>query len=521
MQSFDDEFNVAHPVFHWIYRVTHNWNGVADLIPGMRNNLRYHSNAWKEARPPSSSSSTWEYEGELDYSVLFRESFCVAASDLAQEIQVPIQNLGVLYDDIMTTGTTSPDGRSRRAYKGAQRPDLEIGAPMTFGKGQLLFTVRQVSKHEVSHLINAGYRFAAMSQVGEIISRSMHVPISEFATHVDRLREHCRAIGVEHGSKYLACYALRSKAAQKGFDVLVPRALPCQLPKVELPLHQLQHWQKDIFAKLEGRSVGECLQWLSSKASQFASMVEEEEDFKDLLYDRISALTQLVGEPWFYQAVFCSKPFTARFTDMRSDSLSQVTLFAFCIIPDVHNSSLKPLSDMTYTPLSFFKTRQRVFKDSSDHSTLARQIHHEFAPIIHQMQKEALTRPAAARSNSKSFWNSIRSGSSATTGPVKPDNCSESELVKEPSPSIVQDTGPVSPAKGSNFPFGGILVSSDMTVDTDKNDSTLEMRNMGITALISAEKTEKESPTYVDHLYNVTSSRFGHNISSRAGARIT
>ncbi|KAI9664581.1 MAG: hypothetical protein M1821_006027 [Bathelium mastoideum] len=517
--SFGDEFNVAHPAFHWVYRVTYNWSGVVDLIPRMRRNLRYHSDGLKDARPSSSHASTWEHEGQLDYSLLFRESFCVAAADLAQEIQVPVWDLGVLYDDIMTTGTISPDGRPRLTLKNNSRPDLELGVPMTFGKGQLLFVVRQVSKVEVPRLISAGYRFAAMSQVGEIIARSMQVPTYELASHVDRLRGHCSSTTIDNGSKYLVCYALRSKATQKGFDILVPRAIPCQLPKVELPLHQLQPWQQEIFARLEGKSVRECLQWLNGKASQGAAAVEEEEDFKDVLYDRIAALTQAVGEPWFYQAVFCSRPFTARFTGLSNDSSGQVTIYAFCIIPDVHNSSLKPLSDMVYTPLSFFKTRQRIFKDSPDHSALARQIHHEFAPMFHQSEQEDVTRSEATRAQTKRFRKSFRFGKPASTNNVKPDNSSERELVQAPSATMIQDEVSSSPSNAKNFPFGGILVSSDMTVDTDKDDSTMEMRKLGITALISAEKTEKEPPTYVDHLYNVTSSRFSHNISSRVATK--
>ena len=459
----------------------------------------------------------WEYERELDYSLLFRESFCVAASDLAQELQVPIQNLGVLYDDIMMTGTTSLEARAKRTLRSSSRHDLEAGRTITFGRGQLLFVVRHASKPEVSRLTNAGYRFATMSQVGEIIARSMQVPISQLAVHVNRLREHRRSHDIEYGSQFLACYALRSKAAQKGFDVLVPRAMPSHLPKIALPFSQLQPWQEAIFARLEGRSVRECLQWLNSKSKEDLQAIEEE-DFKDLMYNRISTLTQVVGEPWFYQAVFCSKPFTANFTDTSDDSTSQMTIYAFCIIPDVHTCSLKPMSDMIYTPLSFFKTRQRVYNGSPDHSVLARQIHREFAPIILQMQRERRTRPVASRSQSKSLSH-LWSGGPGNDATVKSDSCSERELVKSPGDHTIEEVEQPTTPKTTKFSFGGILVSSDTTIDTTRSDPILEMQDMGTTAIVSAEKSEKEAPTFVDHLYNVTSSRFGHNVSSRTGTK--
>ena len=484
----------------------------------MRANLRHLSSGRGKTKPTNWNSSVCEYEGDLDYSLLFRESFCVAASDIAQETQVPISNLGVLYDDIMQTGTISLEARAKRTFTASSEPDLETGEPISPGKGQLLFVVRQTSKLEASRLINAGYRFATMNQVGEIIARSMQVPISELAAHVDRLRDHCRSTDIEHGSKYLACYALRSKATQKGFDILVPRATPCQLPKVELPLHQLRPWQQIILANFEGKSVKECLQWLDSKVARGAN-TSEEEDFKDLMFDRISALTQVVGESWFYHAIFCSKPFTVHFNDLSDGSVRQTTIYAFCLIPDVHNCSLKALSDMTYTPLSFFKTRQRVYRDSPDHSSLARQIHHEFAPIIHQMQKEAIARPVPSRSRSKNFWTSFRPDTPGSTSTLRPDNSSEHELVKAPSEPTMQELESLQAPAATSFPFGGILVSSDTTVDTDKSDSMFGVRKLGTTALISAEKSEKESLTFVDYLYNVTSSRFGHNVSSRTSTK--
>ncbi|KAL9064329.1 MAG: hypothetical protein Q9157_007874 [Trypethelium eluteriae] len=511
-RSFDEEFDVAHPVFQWLYRVTYNWNAVLDLIPSMRINLRHYQNGKKSAKEISSSSSVWEYDGEVDYSLLFRESFCVAASDLALEMQVPIQNIGVLYDDIMMTGTMSLEARAKRTIRAASGIDLESGEQMTFGKGQLMFVVRQVSRLEVSRLTAAGYRFAAMSQVGEIIARSMQVPVAEFAAHVDRLREHCKPNDLVHRSTYLACYALRSTAAQKGFDILVPRALPCQLPKVEIPLRQVKPWQQGIFARLEGRSVRECLQYLSSKEVRFGSATEEEESFTNLMHDRISALSLEIGESWFYQAIFCSKPFRADFTDLSNDSLSQVTIYAFCIIPDVHNCSLKPLSEMTYTPLSFFKSRQRVYKNSPDHASLARNIHYEFAPIIHQIHRDMMTRSAAEHPQGNGFWNSFRRGTAGSDDTVQPDNSSERELVKAPGGLAVQEVEPAMTRNTTSCPFGGILVSSDTIVASDRGDAMLEMRNLGTTALISAEKTEKEAPTFVDHLFNVTFARFnpGH-----------
>ena len=38
------------------------------------------------------------------YSAVFRELFCVAAAEIAEDIQFPLHNLGVLFDDVVPTG---------------------------------------------------------------------------------------------------------------------------------------------------------------------------------------------------------------------------------------------------------------------------------------------------------------------------------------------------------------------------------------------------------------------------------
>jgi hypothetical protein len=79
-----------------------------------------------------------------------------------------------------------------------------------------------------------------------------------------------------------------------------------------------------------------------------------------------------------------------------------------------------------------------------------------------------------------------------------------------PKPDFASDivlTGKDSESPGNAQPFGGIMVSSDTTVEVHpKQDSTLELQEMGL-------KTEagvgaNEQSTYVDELFQITSSRW-------------
>ena len=62
-RTFDEEFDTAHPVFHWMFRVTRNWSSVKDMIPRMKDHLgspRENGGSW-----PSSSISSDDAQSGL------------------------------------------------------------------------------------------------------------------------------------------------------------------------------------------------------------------------------------------------------------------------------------------------------------------------------------------------------------------------------------------------------------------------------------------------------------------------
>ena len=44
------------------------------------------------------------------------------------------------------------------------------------GKGQLMFSVRQLQKHEANRLASFGFRFATIEHITSTLSRRIHVP---------------------------------------------------------------------------------------------------------------------------------------------------------------------------------------------------------------------------------------------------------------------------------------------------------------------------------------------------------
>ncbi|KAF2083843.1 hypothetical protein K490DRAFT_50619, partial [Saccharata proteae CBS 121410] len=231
-RSFADEFNVAHPVFQWIFRVTYNWDSVADLVGIMRTHLRAVGSLKDPSKPGSSQIRTPFDEDytkpEIDYSVIFRSLFVSAAADLAEALNTSIHNLGKLWDDILMTGTKDPEDVESA---------VSIPAPTLFGRGQLLFVVRQISREEASRLVASGYRFATLDQVGDIVMRSMQIPRTKLQETIKSLQDYTsQRDGLPNAGTFLALFALRPavKPSTGSWDVLISKDELGHLPKVQL-----------------------------------------------------------------------------------------------------------------------------------------------------------------------------------------------------------------------------------------------------------------------------------------------
>jgi hypothetical protein len=400
-----------------------------------------------------------------------------------------------------------------------QTSDIESGIISTmFGRGQLLFLVRTVDKAQVARLLAAGYRFAQPNHVGDIIARSMQVPQNEMLNTVDRLQKYaqqCAEAPLESvTSSYLACFAMRASLNKSNgsWEVLVPIDSPFQLPQVELTHDPLKPWQQKILTRLDGLSVNQCLSWLNNKAAECP--LSGDKVFLELLLDQVTALTISVPEGFFGQAVFSSKPI--RLDGISHSNNGSVNIFAFCIIPDVHSASIKSTNKLTYVPLSFFRCFQRVYKGSPDHAILARKIHREFGTILGGTKGHVTS--MSGSSNRDSLSESITGGGAKTksnkrfggtrwpfsSGSSKPDTPRRNSVFR---PDDSSDSHLTNPKEVAPQPFGGIMVSSDTTVEINiKHESNVELQEMGLRT--EAGVGADEQPTYVDELFRITSTRW-------------
>ena len=495
--------------------MSRNWKGVADLIPGMRNHLRT-LNYVKDSREGSTSTGPdkvkTSLDGTEDYSQAFKELFCIAACDLASLIQEPLEHIGVLYDEIISTGTVRMGTKATllsRTSGASILNDVERGRTgTTFGRGQLLFVVRHTNKLESAHLQAVGFRFAAVPNVIEHLARSMQVTADELSPRLDSMRSYSTPPQILEPGVHLACFALRP-LFQRGFDVLVCKGAKNLLPTMSLPIPELSRWHMDFIRRMDDWTVASCLEWL--RKTQFSR--KEEQHFAGSLFDGITALADQIENPFFQEARLTARPLRAPCrSPSGSQAMDEAMIVGFRVITDVYQSRALNRR-FEFTPSRFFLCQQHVYKNSPDHEIFARRIHREFAAVVdrkdagnglnprHSSHGSKLYHPemvshmAASPQTPTSRWKWPFPSRDPSPNRVKGDNSSEKNLVE------VQSEVP------SNPPFGGIHVSNEVTIDVSEvrhgdGSPDIEMKNLGVYSEAGVAPIEKE--TFVDELMSLT-----------------
>jgi hypothetical protein len=320
-----------------------------------------------------------------DFALIFKELFCVAADGLASNLNLPLDRLGVLFEEPVSTGTVSQSKNTRAAMSGRKpsstfsREDLERGVGnAVFHKGQFLFVVQQLEKHEVDHVAAHGYRFAGIAQIAELVSKSMQVPAEEFSSCLDRMKDYSVPGNHMEPGIHIAAFILRPKITD-GFDVLVPIKTKHHLPTVALPFETLSSRQLRMLEDLNDRSIVDILQELLIKEG----WEEAEQNFRWQFYWAINKLMEAVGHQSFMtQAKFsakvvqapCHGTLPAPFDDGRNEHCS---VLSFRMITSIHDRP--PNDSLTYASLKFFNAQQQVLDRVACGAAFVRDAREEFA----------------------------------------------------------------------------------------------------------------------------------------------
>lgn len=467
----------------------------------MREHL--HNTGYLQQTSPSTaadSRSSLSSEDDSTYSATFRELFCVTAYDIAKTLDTGLQNLGNLYEDVVTTGTSmsmaravfkDPHDRKEIIAADLASKDVETGmaSPILFGRGQMLVLTKKADANEVKRLLNLGYHFANIEQVGDNLARSLQVTRDDLYDMVERWRAFTtREPSVPSSGTYLASFLLQPAPGMRGLDIIVPRSNPDRLPMVKLANGELSLAELKLLAGFNGLSLDDCL---ARTGQRTGHETKEEDAFLENFRNKILDLLHDAPESALHRAIFSAKQLDVAHGVAGRKERSPATVFAFCGIKEIYIQSLQSMA-LRCMPLSFFQTCLRSYPGCPDHQILAIRNHKEFSTLT---RTPSITKEPKKRNNKWDFrLRPHRSVSSDMT--LQPDSCSEKGLVNPTSPSV--DTG-------MSHPWGGIMVTSTQQIihdESKKEGSMMELRDMGVKS--EAGVADQEQMTLADRLMSIT-----------------
>lgn len=443
-------------------------------------------------------------------------------------IQQPLENIGVLFEGILHTGTVRKAARRYNFFKFTTRNNLDDSledhieaaekgrANIIFGGGQLLFVVRRVTRTNSEHIQALGYRFASITNVVETLARSMQVTKEELLPYLENLQKHAGNERILEPGVHVACFALRPHY-HRGFEVAVRQDARNLLPAYPLALSQLERSHTDILNHMDNWTVDMCCDWLHYKS--FSSNQNEPQFYLHLL-QCIAKLARQIEQPFFNEARLIARPFKI---PCRVPSASHVLDYAqvitFRTIVDAHQyTSIN--ESFLFTPSRFFVCQQHVYRNSPGHAAFAGRIHRELAALAQNID----------RKDEQSGNSSLRKSSHCL-----PDVHLDLVQLENPCPSVRKGfsfSGRSSSSRSRrqskwldkrevmvaspNFYFGGIHVSNEISIDVteaerEANSPDIELASLGVRT--EAGVADLEHETFADQLMALTIAERRHTRS--------
>ena len=306
--------------------------------------------------------SNADQESEAKFSRLFKELFLTTANELADIIQEPLTDIGVLFDEILDTGTERKLQTARRLLRKSNRPsntilsqDIEAEpAQVLFGRGQVLFLVRKVAKADVTRLQASGFRFARVMHIIDLLGKTMEVNKDQFEEFLPRRKDYVSP-GNDDGDRVrLSLFALRP-LLNRGFEILVQKARTNKLPYISLPTVELNSWQANILGLLDNSSVKEIREKLRRLS---VSSADDQTRFAGQFLTAIDALEAMTGHASFEEARLVAKPLEISSNPSRPQDGS-VQMIALRLVFDAHDPNTIGVQ-CDFSPLKFFLARQHV-----------------------------------------------------------------------------------------------------------------------------------------------------------------
>lgn len=487
----DDDFSRTHPAFLWAFRASRNWSLVKDIIPFMKRTLQ---NDEEEINRLIHQRGTATNNAGFGFDSLFKQFFCVSAQELADELRQPLSGLGELYPEVVSTGTNI----SQFQIRSSSRP--------RFGKGQLMFTVRQLSsQEEVARFMANGFRFAPIERITSTLASRIHVPAAELAAYLHEMHEYSRLPKGYPAGVHVVVFAMRP-TVQEHLEVLAELNSQIALPSASLPARPLDRTNLDLISQMNDFTITTCLKHLAAFVSDSSSTeslrASPNSTFADHLYRAILELAASLPKNIASAVRFSGKPLSApcRKQLMPSPGPEHCTLLCFRVVSALDTQISEPALHH-FVPLRLFRVQEQVNDGLVERDRFLRELNAEFASYSAQSMVDRNNVPSSLYKNQRGrrrfSWTAFaftqRRREHRHQGLPRRRGVSQESLVDQASP-VKHDSM-------SSLSRNEIVVNREVRIEVSQLDEAhVELRSKEAEA---AARKVQLTTCYVDELYGL------------------
>lgn len=357
------------------------------MVPFMRLQLQADEPVSHKSTHRKPSISDVEKKFAAQSTPRFKQSFCVCAQDLADELHIPLHQLGTLYNDMMTATIKAPRLRLKQTLP-------------RVGKGQLMFTIRHLNRDEASHFAASGYGFAPINRINDTLAQRTHMSAEELQAHLYEMRDYDSTAGQFTPGVHLVAFALRP-TMHSHFEVLTTKAKGSNLPSCTLPIRSLNAADLEVISDMNEWTVNACLKWLRPGGTDSVVDVFRDYLFKALLELSSSLPQDLISGARFSSRVLsapCRRPYSSLelaedAEERQADSQTQTcTLLSVRVIVPLGTRLSDPL--LRFVPLRLFRVEEQVTDGIGDRNSFIREFNDEFSYCVQTAASKPTTPPS-------------------------------------------------------------------------------------------------------------------------------
>jgi hypothetical protein len=308
--------------FQWLFLLSFNWSLLRPFVKRMFKRMRARS-----ADPVYSDPLNFNVNLDQSFDdLLFRTRFIEAAASLAQQLDISVENLGLLFDRVLSTGTKGRKPlESKEAYE-EKMDDWEsdygrsvhgISLQMNGKEGVVLFLVRKIERAKpFYHLLDEsehakavstdtvesyqarGYRMAESRFFAKAFAERVGVQAPEMEVFLSACKTFARRgakANVQRGGIYVSVFGLRpgGRGRDDDLEVLVYNFAHHLIPSFRLPeIDQLMTGTMTKWVKSQGgKTLGEVLAAVNAWIHLADEEIAPEQKIDHLFVDFMAALS--------------------------------------------------------------------------------------------------------------------------------------------------------------------------------------------------------------------------------------